>query len=73
LHGVTLYRETERAFSVGDRVQFTVPNRERNIANRELGTIERSTIAATYNYASTQAGPSHSTSKRIRISTTAMQ
>src|SRR6202030_2068515 len=31
LHGVTLYRETERAFSVGDRVQFTAPNRERHI------------------------------------------
>jgi hypothetical protein len=41
LHGVTLYRETERAFSVGDRVQFTAPNRERHIANRELGTIEK--------------------------------
>ena len=41
LQGVTLYRETERAFSVGDRVQFTAPNRERNIANRELGTIEK--------------------------------
>jgi hypothetical protein len=41
LHGVTLYRETERAFSEGDRVQFTAPNRERHIANRELGTIER--------------------------------
>jgi ATP-dependent exoDNAse (exonuclease V) alpha subunit len=41
LHDVTLYRETERAFSVGDRVQFTAPNRERHIANRELGTIEK--------------------------------
>jgi ATP-dependent exoDNAse (exonuclease V) alpha subunit len=41
LHGVTLYRETGRAFSVGDRVQFTAPNRERHIANRELGTIEK--------------------------------
>jgi hypothetical protein len=30
LHGVTLYRETERAFSEGDRVQFTAPNRERH-------------------------------------------
>ncbi len=39
LHGVTLYRETERAFSKGDRVQFTAPNREQHIANRELGTI----------------------------------
>jgi ATP-dependent exoDNAse (exonuclease V) alpha subunit len=41
LHGVTLYRETERTFSQGDRVQFTAPNRERHIANRELGTIEK--------------------------------
>ena len=41
LHGVALYRETERGFSQGDRVQFTAPNRERHIANRELGTIEK--------------------------------
>ena len=41
LHGVTLYRETERAFAKGDRVQFSAPNREQHIANRELGTIEQ--------------------------------
>ena len=41
LQGVTLYCETERGFSKGDRVQFTAPNREQRIANRELGTIER--------------------------------
>jgi conjugative relaxase-like TrwC/TraI family protein len=41
LHGVTLYRETERGFSQGDRVQFTAPNREQHIANRELSTIEK--------------------------------
>ena len=41
LQGVTLYREAERAFSEGDRVQFTAPNRERHIANRELGTVEK--------------------------------
>jgi ATP-dependent exoDNAse (exonuclease V) alpha subunit len=41
LHGVTLYRETQRAFSEGDRVQFTAPDRERHVANRELGTIEK--------------------------------
>jgi conjugative relaxase-like TrwC/TraI family protein len=40
LAGVTLYREAERAFASGDRVQFTAPDRERHIANRELGTIE---------------------------------
>jgi len=41
LQGVTLYRETDRAFSRGGRVQFTAPNREQHIANRELGTVER--------------------------------
>jgi len=41
LQGVTLYRETDRAFAEGDRVQMTAPDRERGVANRELGTIER--------------------------------
>jgi len=41
LHGVTVYREAERAFSKGDRVQFTLPNREQRVANRELATIEK--------------------------------
>jgi len=40
LQGVTVYRESERAFAVGDRVQITSPDRERHLANRELGTIE---------------------------------
>jgi len=38
---VTVYHETERAFSEGDRVQFTAPSRELHVANRELGTIEK--------------------------------
>jgi conjugative relaxase-like TrwC/TraI family protein len=41
LQGVTVYRETERAFSTGDRVQFTAPYKEQHVANRELGTIEK--------------------------------
>ncbi len=41
LHGVSLYREAQRAFAKGDRVQFTAPNRAQHIANRELGTIEK--------------------------------
>jgi conjugative relaxase-like TrwC/TraI family protein len=41
LQGVTLYRETERAFSEGDRVQFTAPYKEQHVANRELGTVEK--------------------------------
>jgi ATP-dependent exoDNAse (exonuclease V) alpha subunit len=39
LSGVTVYHETERAFSEGDRVQFTAPSKELHVANRELGTI----------------------------------
>jgi len=38
--GVSVYREQERAFSVGDRIQFTAPNHELKIANRELAIVE---------------------------------
>jgi ATP-dependent exoDNAse (exonuclease V) alpha subunit len=41
LHGVTLYRETDRAFAVGDRVQFTAPDRTHQVSNRELATLEQ--------------------------------
>jgi hypothetical protein len=41
LQGATVYREEERAFAVGDRVQITAPDRERHLANRELGIVER--------------------------------
>jgi ATP-dependent exoDNAse (exonuclease V) alpha subunit len=41
LHGISAYREIEREFAVGDRLQFTAPNRELGIANRDLGAVER--------------------------------
>jgi ATP-dependent exoDNAse (exonuclease V) alpha subunit len=41
LQGATLYREAERAFAEGDRLQMTAPDRERGVPNRELGTVER--------------------------------
>ena len=41
LSGVAVYHETERAFSEGDRIQFTAPSRDLHVANRELGTIEK--------------------------------
>jgi conjugative relaxase-like TrwC/TraI family protein len=41
LQGVTIYRETERSFAEGDRVQFTAPSKELHVANRQLGTIEQ--------------------------------
>ena len=40
LRGISAYREIERDFAVGDRLQFTAPNRELGVANRDLGTIE---------------------------------
>jgi ATP-dependent exoDNAse (exonuclease V) alpha subunit len=39
LRGIGAYREIERQFTVGDRLQFTAPNRKLGIANRHLGTI----------------------------------
>ena len=41
LAGIAVYRETERTFSEGDRVQFTAPSKGLHVANRELGTIEK--------------------------------
>jgi ATP-dependent exoDNAse (exonuclease V) alpha subunit len=41
LHGISAYREIEREFAVGDRLQFTAPNRDLGIANRDLGTIQQ--------------------------------
>ncbi len=41
LHGVSVYREAERDFSAGDRVQFTAPYRDEHIANRRLGTVQQ--------------------------------
>jgi hypothetical protein len=38
--GVSVYREQEKNFSVGDRIQFTAPSQELKIANRDLGTVE---------------------------------
>jgi len=40
LKGVALYREEERHFSVGDRVQFRAPYPEKRITNNEVGYVE---------------------------------
>ena len=40
LTGVSVYREIEREFSVGERIQFTAPDKSLDVANRELATIE---------------------------------
>ncbi len=39
-HGVSVYREEQRSFAVGDRIQFTAPANDLKVANRELGTVE---------------------------------
>ena len=40
LRGVNVYQQEDRSFSKGDRVQFTVPFKTGNVANRELGLVE---------------------------------
>jgi conjugative relaxase-like TrwC/TraI family protein len=40
LYGVTVYRELEREFAVGDRLSFTAPSKELSVANRDLGTVQ---------------------------------
>ena len=39
MRGVNVFREVEREFATGDRLQFTVPNKDLGVANRDLGTI----------------------------------
>jgi ATP-dependent exoDNAse (exonuclease V) alpha subunit len=41
LQGVTVYRDTERTFAEGDRIQMTAPYRDQKLANRELGTVDK--------------------------------
>src|ERR1039458_4948210 len=40
LTGVSVYQEIQREFSVGDRIQFTAPDKSLGVANRDLATIE---------------------------------
>ena len=40
LTGVSVYRETERELSVGDRIQFTAPDKSLGVANRDMAAIE---------------------------------
>jgi conjugative relaxase-like TrwC/TraI family protein len=41
LRGISAYHEIEREFAIGDRIQFTAPNRALQVANRDLGTIQQ--------------------------------
>jgi len=39
LQGVNVFREVDREFAMGDRIQFGAPNKDLGVANRDLGTI----------------------------------
>jgi conjugative relaxase-like TrwC/TraI family protein len=40
LTGVSVYRELEREFSMGDRIQFTAPDKSLGVANRDLAVVK---------------------------------
>jgi ATP-dependent exoDNAse (exonuclease V) alpha subunit len=40
LAGVSVYREAAHEFSVGERIQFTAPDKSLGVANRDLAVIE---------------------------------
>jgi conjugative relaxase-like TrwC/TraI family protein len=40
LAGITVYREIDREFAVGDRIQFTAPDKWLGVANRDMAVID---------------------------------
>ena len=56
LRGVSVYREAERSFAEGDRVQYTAPSKDLHISNRELGTMCVSMNTAILLYTPIQEG-----------------
>jgi conjugative relaxase-like TrwC/TraI family protein len=41
LRGIAAYHEIDREFAIGDKIQFTAPQRDLQVANRDLGTIQQ--------------------------------
>ena len=41
LKGVNAYRETQKSFAAGDRIQFTAKDKDLSVNNRDLGTITK--------------------------------
>jgi conjugative relaxase-like TrwC/TraI family protein len=41
LKGVNAYRETQKEFATGDRIQFTAKDKDLGVNNRDLGTITK--------------------------------
>jgi hypothetical protein len=73
LSGVSVHREAEREFSQGDRVQFTAPSKELQVANRDLGTVEQVNSQGDFKIRWTQGLRFDSTSASIRMSTVVMR
>ena len=71
LTGVSVYQEIEREFSVGDRIQFTAPDKSLGVANRDMAAIEAIHPMVAFPPASTTTARSNSTPTSIVISTTA--
>jgi UvrD-like helicase C-terminal domain len=40
LTGLSVYQEIQREFSIGDRIQFTAPDKSLGVANRDMAAIE---------------------------------
>ena len=75
LSGVSVYREIDREFSAGDRIQFSAPDKALNVANRDLAVIDSIAPdgrASRSRPASTPAVKSISIRLSIATSTTAM-
>jgi conjugative relaxase-like TrwC/TraI family protein len=47
LQGVNVYKREERAFAVGDRIQFTAPFKRQRIPNRTLAHVEKISLDGT--------------------------
>ena len=75
LTGVSVYRDVAHEFSVGDRIQFTAPDKSLGVANRDLAVIESiSPNGRIFQKPVSRAtGASGSTQMSIATSTTGMQ
>jgi hypothetical protein len=73
LQGVTVYRDTERTFAQGDRVQMTAPYHEQKLANRELGTVEKIDNSGNLKLRMDSGREVEFNVRQIRISITAMR
>ena len=58
LTGVSVYREVALEFAVGDRIQFTTPDKSLGIANRDLAIVE-SVAADGLDYCPLRQQPRH--------------